>query len=163
VYYGQIAGNKQFGAFRHRGEAITSEAALAAEIMSRFCIDLPSVGRALRSGAWAFLGRYTLRQELKREPVLVQWPVGTTTATLWEGPKQLTNVAVWEPSIQNLEVIAAYDAEYHVPQRLRADFEQPADAWRVGGSVLHNRLQRQDLASRFPNQHQLPEDWVWAQ
>jgi hypothetical protein len=163
VYYGQIAENQQFGALCHRSEAISPEAALATEIMSRFSLSLPSVGRALRSGAWVFLGRHTIRNELKQEPILVQWPVGTTTVTLWDGSKQLRDTAASDPSIQNLEVIAAYDAIHHVPQRLRADFEKPADAWRAGGSVLRHRLQRQDLAARFPNQHQLPEDWVWAQ
>jgi hypothetical protein len=102
---------------------------------------------------------------LVEEPVLVQWPVGTLTVTLWKGGNILGNTVVHDPEIQDLEIIAAYDATCHVPPRLRGDFCETADAWTAGGSIRRERLKKQDMAARFPNQpwHQLPTDWVPVQ
>lgn len=162
LYYGQVAPNKQIGFFRFRSREVLIQEALAAPLMSRFGVMHPSIGAALREGKWLNLGRQVLRAELLDEPVLVQWPVGTLTVTLWKGRNILRNTVVHDPEIQDLEIIAAYDATYHVPPRLRADFSETADAWAVGGSIRRERLKKQDMAARFPQQpwHQLPNDWV---
>jgi len=135
VYYGQVAANKQVGFFRFRNQSVSATEALSAKIMSRFGVSYPSIGLALRAGVWVSLGRYELRIELIEEPVLVQWPVGTLEVTLWKGGTVIGTTRVHDSKIQNLEIIAAYDATFHVPPRLRADFAQAQDAWSVGGSV----------------------------
>jgi len=165
IYYGQVAPNKQIGFFRFRSREVLVQEALAAPLMSRFVVIHPSIGKALRVGKWLNLGRQELRPELLDEPVLVQWPVGTLTVTLWKGRSILRNTVVHEPEIQDLEMIAAYDATYHVPPRLRADFSETADTWAAGRSIRRERLKRQDMAARFPQQpwHQLPTDWVTVQ
>lgn len=165
LYYGQVAPNKQIGFFKFRSRKALIHEALASALMSRFSVAYPSIGRALRTGKWLNLGRQELRPELLEEPVLVQWPVGTLTVTLWKGQTVLRSTVVHDPGIQDLEIIAAYDATYHVPPRLRADFSGRADAWTVGGSIRRERLKKQDMATRFPNLpcHQLPIDWVAAQ
>jgi len=165
LYYGQVAPNKQIGFFRFRSREVLIQEALAAPLMSRFAVIYPSIGTALRAGKWLNLGCQELKPDLLEEPVLVQWPVGTLTVTLWKGANILGNTVVHDPEIQDLEIIAAYDATYHVPPRLRADFCETADAWTVGGSIRRQRLKKQDMAARFPQQpwHQLPTDWVTVQ
>ena len=142
IYYGQVASNKQIGFFRFRSREILINEALAAPLMSRFGVIYPSIGTALRAGKWAGLGRHELKPELLEEPLLVQWPAGTLTVTLWKGGNILGSTVVHDPEIQDLEIIAAYDATYHVPQRLQADFCETADAWTAGGSIRRERLKK---------------------
>lgn len=165
IYYGQVAPNKQIGFFRFRSRVVLIQEALAAAPMSRFGVNYSSIGVALREGKWLNLGCHELRPELLEEPILVQWPVGTLTVTLWKGRDILRQTLVHAPEIQDLEIIASYNATYHVPARLRADFNETADAWMVGGSIRRERLKKQDSAARFPQQpwHQLPTDWVPVQ
>ena len=165
VYYGQVAANKQVGFFRFRNQTVTVSEALSAEAMCRFGVSYPSIGTALRAGVWFSLGRHELRSELIEEPVLVQWPVGTLEVTLWKGASVIGTTQVHDPTIQNLEIIAAYDATFHVPPWLRADFAQAQDAWSVGGSVWRARRMKEDLATRHPEQpwHKLPQEWVPVQ
>jgi hypothetical protein len=161
-YYGQICPNKQVGFFRVRSKEPAIEASRDAEIMSRFFVSLPSIGHATRSGHWLALGRMALSPALEPEPVLVQWPVGTTTVSVWRGGEALGDTDAWDPKIQDYEVIAVYDAAFHVPPRLVADFLQPPDAWKTGGSVRRHRQMKEDVARRFPDQpwHRLPDNWV---
>lgn len=162
IYYGQVAVNKQMAFFHFRSQALAVQEALSSRFMSRFGVQYASVGAALRSGAWQFLGRFPWAAELEEEPVLVQWPVGTLEVTLWKGASVLGTTQVHDPAIQDLEVIAAHDAIHHVPQRLREDFSGHDDQGWVGGSVLRHRLQKQALAARHPDQpwHALPAQWV---
>lgn len=162
IYYGQVAPNKQMGFFRYRSNKVDPGSAYASKVMSRFDVNLPSVGHALRTGHWLALGRRAVHPELLDEPILVQWPVGTTQVTLWRGSEVIGQTIVSDPAIQQLEIIAAYDAVTHVPQRLQAEYEQSPDSWRVGGTVRQHRLLKEDSARRFPDQpwHQLPKDWV---
>ena len=162
IYYGQVAPNKQLGFFRCRSRRPLVQRALASPMMSRFIVSLPSIGRALRSGAWQSLGQHELRSELVEEPIFVQWPVGTLEVTLWKGGRILKTTQVHDPKIQAFEIIAAHDAEFHVPARLKADFTQARDAWRVGGSIWRERLKKQELARRHPEEpwHALPAQWV---
>lgn len=164
IYYGQVAPNAQIGFFKLRSRAVSVTEALASKFMSRFGVAQPSIAKAVRTGKWLSLGRHAIRPELLEEPLLVQWPVGTLEVTLWRGGSIVGTTQVHDPSIQHLEIIAAYDAVRHVPERLRADFDQPDDAWRVGGSIRRERLKKQDLAARFPEQpwHRLPAEWVLA-
>ena len=162
IYYGQVALNKQLGFFRFRSTTVAIAEALSFEVMSRFSVSHPSIGRALRAGTWFSLGRHEVRSALVEEPVLVQWPVGTLEVTLWKGGTVLRTTQVHDPAIQHLEVIAAYDAVFHVPSRVKADFTQTLDTWSVGGSIWRERRKKQELASRHPEQpwHKLPADWV---
>jgi hypothetical protein len=162
IYYGQVTPYSLIGFFRFRSKEISVADAMASEIMSNFAVIKPSIGEALRSGKWMKLGNYPLRNELAVEPVLVSWPVGTLQVTLWRGRSNLGTTQVHDSKIQDLEIIAAYDAIYHVPARLQADFDQSENAWQAGGSIRRERIKKQDLANRFPDApwHQLPSDWV---
>lgn len=162
IYYGQVAFTGGFGFFRYRSKEISVLDALAAPLMSRFSVIRPSVGTALRAGKWLYLGQHKLCPELLEEPIVVQWPVGTLEVTLWKGNSVIAKTKVHDPAIQDLEIIAAYDAIYHVPNRLHADFAQPKNAWSSGGSIHRERLKKQDLSTRFPEApwHQLLPGWV---
>jgi hypothetical protein len=162
LYYGQMCPNKQLAFFRFRNRNLSAAAALESPLMSRFFVALPSIGRALRSGHWASLGRFPIRPALELDPILVQWSVGTTTVSLSRGGLKVGETDAWDPKIQEFEVIAAYDAIFHVPDRLVADFFAPPDAFKVGGSVRRHRLMKEDAALRFPEQpwHKLPPNWV---
>jgi len=162
IYFGQVAPNGQLGFFRYRSRDASAEEALEAPLMSRFSVNRPSIGTALRQGKWTYLGRYAIRPELNETPVVVQWPVGTLEVTLWRGREVVGVTRVHDPLIQDLEIISAYDAVYHVPNRLQADFTQDKDAWSAGGTIRRERLMKQDLAARQNAQpwHLLPSDWV---
>ncbi len=162
IYYGQIPPGGGVGFFRFRSSTLEPEAALAAGVMSRFGVNRPSIGHALRVGVWRKIGRYDLDPTLKVPPLLVQWPVGTLCVSLWQGDSIVRETLAHDPDIQDLEVISSYDAVEHVPARLAIDYTRPPDEWKAGGSVWRTRRQKEDLARRFPDipSHKLPVDWV---
>ncbi|WP_198117225.1 hypothetical protein [Massilia rhizosphaerae] len=162
IYYGQVTPEKSIGFFRLRSEVVSIPDALSAAVMSRFLVGHPSIGRAVRSGKWLSIGTHPIHTALCDQAAMVQWPVGTTEVTIWKGGVTIGTTQVHDPSIQDLEIIAAYDAEAHVPERLRVDYNGNGDAWSVGGSIRRERVKKQALARKFPDApwHQLPSDWV---
>lgn len=168
IYYGQVAVDKSVAFFSRRDRKIvTSADVLASPIMSRVGIDFASVGRALRSGAWKKLGKYPLHDELGSLRPVVQWPVGTLEVTVWIGHVQSRLTRVEDPSIQNLEIIAAWDAVHHIPARLAVDYAPDeaiyivANSWSIGGPIWRERRVKEEFARRFDKPgHELPADWV---
>jgi hypothetical protein len=168
IYYGQVAVDKSVAFFFRRDRKIAPSAdVLASPIMSRMGIVYTSVGQALRSGAWKRLGKYPLRDELGSAQSVVQCPVGTLDVTVWIGRVQSRLTRVEDPSIQNLEIIAAWDAVYHVPARLAVDYapdeaiDTVANVWSIGGPIWRERRVKEELARRFGKPgHELPADWV---
>jgi hypothetical protein len=168
IYYGQVGADKSVAFYFRRDRKIASSAdVLASPIMSRMGIVYASVGQALRSGAWKKLGRYPLRDELGSARPVVQWPVGTLDVTVWVGPVQSRVTRVEDPSIQNLEIIAGWDAVYHVPPRLAVDYAPDeaihtvANAWAVGGPIWRERRVKEEQARRSDKPyHAFPADWV---
>jgi hypothetical protein len=109
IYYGQVASDKSVGFFARRDREIAGvEEVLDSSIMSRVPVAFPSVGSALRAGAWKKLGKYPLRDELAGNRPAVQWPVGTLEVTVWMGRVQSLVTRVEDTSIQDFEVIAAW-------------------------------------------------------
>jgi hypothetical protein len=168
IYYGQVTVDKTVAFYFRRDRKIASSAdVLASPIMSRMGIVYASVGEALRSGAWKKLGRYPLRDELGSIRSVVQWPVGTLDVTVWIGQVPSRTTRVEDPSIQNLEIIAGWDAVYHVPARLAVDYAPDeamhtvATAWAVGGPIWRERRVKEEYARRSDKPyHELPADWV---
>ena len=168
IYYGQVAVDKSVAFFSRRDRKIVAGAdILASPVMSRVGVDFASVGRAVRSGAWKKLGKYPLREELGSLRPVVQWPVGTLDVTVWIGQVQNGLTRVEDPAIQNLEIIAAWDAVYHIPARLAVDYAPDeaihtvANAWSIGGPIWRERRVKEELARRFGKPgHELPADWV---
>lgn len=162
IYFGQIGVTAMVGFFRYRSQEVVADEVLAMPLMSCFGVQLPSIGQALRAGKWLQLGLYPVHPELRAEPVLVQWPVGTLDVVLWRGNVEVGTTKVHDPEIQSLEVVAAFDAIYHVPHRLRADFADDKDDWLAGGTVRRHRLQKEAMAKKYPEQpwHQLPPEWM---
>src|SRR5215468_7216168 len=67
IYYGQVAPDKNIGFFQRRDrDPAQPEAVLSSQIMSRVGVVYPSIGRALRSGRWKMLGRFSLHEELEK-------------------------------------------------------------------------------------------------
>jgi hypothetical protein len=172
IYYGQVTADKSVAFFARRDrELAPSVDVLASPIMSRITVDSPSIGRALRSGAWKKLGRYPMGEELESDRSVVQWPVGTLDVTVWSGRVQSYVTRVEDPSVQDLEVIASWDAVYHVPARLVVDYAPNeashtiVNAWSIGGPVWRERRIREEFARRFPDSpwNSLPADWVPTQ
>jgi len=169
IYYGQVTVDKSVAFYFRRDRKIASSAdVLASPIMSRMGIVYASVGQALRSGAWKKLGRYPLRDELGSVRPVVQWPVGTLDVTVWVGHVQSRVTRVEDPSIQNLEIIAGWDAVYHVPARLAVDYAPDeaihtvANVWSIGGPIWRERRVKEELARHHSDKpwHELPADWV---
>ncbi len=163
VYYGQVTTDKTIGFFRRRDREVAAiEAIVTSPIMSVVSVVYPSITRALRSGRWQKLGRCELVPDLQKGRRVVQWPVGTLTVTIWDDGGPGTETRVDDPAIQDLEVIAGWDAEQHIPSRLTADFGQEPAEWHIGGPVWRERKVKEELARRHPDSpwHQLPPDWV---
>ncbi|EIZ77108.1 hypothetical protein WSK_4331 [Novosphingobium sp. Rr 2-17] len=162
IYYGQVNPDKRVGFFRRRDRDVASPAdILSAPLMAVIAVGHPSITRALRSGAWSKLGRFELVSSLKESWPMVQWSVGTLVVGVSDGHAQY-DARVEDPAIQNMEIMASWDAEHHIPERLTADFGTEEASWHVGGPVWRQRRVKEEYARRFPDApwHQLPSDWV---
>lgn len=163
IYYGQVTPDKKIGFFRRRDrEPVDAAFVLSAPIMAVIVVSYPSITRALRSGRWKKLGRFTTTQELVEPRPMVQWPVGTLTVTVWETDETRRDTDVSDPTIQDMELVAVWDAEYHIPGRLTADFGCEQAAWHVGGPIRRERWIKEEGARRWPDQpsRNLPAGWV---
>jgi hypothetical protein len=163
VYYGQITPDKSVGFFRRRDrEIVDFQTILSSPVMAVVSVAYPSISKALRAGLWAKLGRYELVEGLCAPRRVVQWPVGTLKVIVWEGAETTHETRVEDPAIQDLELMAVWDAEHHIPARLTADFGAEAPEWHIGGPIWRERQVKEEMAKRSPDQpwHQLPPDWV---
>lgn len=162
IYYGQVTSDKRVGFFRRRDHNVASPVdVLSTPLMAVIVVEYPSITRALRSGAWSKLGRFELNSGLKEPWPMVQWPEGTLVVGVSDGDAEY-DTRVEDPAIQNMEIIASWGAEQHIPARLTADFGEEEALWHVGGPVWRQRRVTEEYARRFPDApwHQLPPDWV---
>lgn len=163
VYYGQVTPEKKVGFFRRRDrETVAPEKVLTAPVMAVVSVGYPSITRALRGGRWKKLGRLPLVDGLGAPRPSVQWPVGTLVATVWIGDGPSHDTRVEDPAIQDMELMAVWDAVEHIPARLTADFGEEEAKWHVGGPIWRERRIKEEMAMRFTDQpwHKLPADWV---
>lgn len=163
IYYGQVTPDEQIGFFRRRDHQVAETAIIiATPIMSVVGLWVPTIGLALRAGRWKKLGRFDVVNALRMPAPSVQWPVGTLIVTVDDGANPLYETRVDDPAIQNFEVAAAWDAGYHIPARLTADYGAEEAEWHVGGPVWRERKVKEEYAKRFPEApwHKLPDDWV---
>lgn len=163
IYYGQITPEKSVGFFRRRDRRLSDAGdALAASVMSVITVGYPSITRALRNGRWKKLGLFPVVSELVTPRPWVQWPVGTLDVSVWLGDRSDHKARVDDPAIQDMELMAEWDAEEHIPARLTADFGAEQAEWHVGGPIWRERRVKEEMAARFADQpcHQLPADWV---
>jgi hypothetical protein len=168
VFYGQVCPDQSFAFFRVCDTELSDfEPGTSTPVMSRFSVNLPSIGRALRAGVWKKVRNAHLSDDLLQENAYVQWPVGTLNVHVWRGSSTILNTRIEDPAIQNVEVMSVWDADAHVASRLLVDFDyQKAlraseSAWSIGGPVWRQRRIREEYARRFPGgSHDLPKDWV---
>lgn len=163
LYYGQVTPEKRVGFFRRRDRKLSKASdVLAAPVMSVITVGYPSITRALRSGRWKKLGRFPVVSELVAPRPSVQWPAGTLDVSVWLGDRSDHDTRVDDPAIQNMELMAIWDAEEHIPARLIADFGAEKAEWHVGGPIWRERRVKEEMAARSADQpgHQLPPDWV---
>lgn len=163
VYYGQVTPEKKVGFFRKRDRDLADPATvLDAPIMSVVSVAYSSITRAIRAGRWKKLGRFPIVQALIDPRPSVQWPVGTLTVTVWLRNEPHHDTRVDDPDIQDMELMAVWDAEHHISSRLVADFQAEEAEWHVGGSIRRERQIKEETARRFGHQPQnkLPADWV---
>ncbi|WP_308462150.1 hypothetical protein [Sphingomonas citri] len=162
TYYGQVTSEKKVGFFHRRDrETVAAELVLTGPIMTVTSVAYPSITRALRAGCWRKLGRFRLADELCAPLPSVQWPVGTLTVTVWVGDGPDHDTRVEDPAIQDMELMAVWDAVEHIPARLTADFGTEEASWHVGGPIWRERRIKEEIAQRSDQPcHQLPADWV---
>lgn len=162
LYYGQVTAEKKVGFLRHRTRDLEPPGAvLTRPVMSVVTVAYPSITRMLRLGEWTKLGRFPLHGELLAPQKTVQWPVGTLVVTVCSGAEEY-DTCVDDPAIQDMELMAVWDAHHHVPARLTADFGVEEAEWHVGGPIRRERRIKEETARRFPEQpwHRLPAEWV---
>lgn len=149
IYYGQVTPEKAIAFFRRRDRALASpDGIVNSPVMAVIDVAYPSIGRALRAGTWKKLGRCPLPERASR--MVVQWPVGTSRVVVWQGGTPSHETSVDDPAIQMLEIMAVWDAEYHIPERLVADFGEEEASWHVGGPVWRERRVKEERLRRFP-------------
>ncbi|EKU75870.1 hypothetical protein [Sphingobium yanoikuyae] len=163
IYYGQTTSEKSVGFFQRRDrEPVDADSVLAAPVMSIITISYPSITRALRAGRWKKLGRYPVANGLVEPHPSVRWSAGTLAVSVWIGNGPAWETRVDDPAIQEMELMAVWDAEQHLPARLTADFGEEEAEWHVGGPIRRERRIKEERAARWPDQpwNQLPPDWV---
>jgi hypothetical protein len=163
VHYAQAANHTDFGFFDLETQTVGEPRhILASALLFRVLVRRSSVGAALRAGTWDYLGIHPLPATLQAPLTLVQWPVGTLEVTVLEGGKKIRSTRVDDPSIQDLEIFAAWDAVFHIPGRLRTEFRiEPFDPFLMG-PIGRMRRAREENARRYPDdpRQALPPDWV---
>lgn len=165
IFYCQVAANQSLGFFRVRSNNILEiKEILRYPIMSRFGISRPSLGRALRDGYWIKLGKGNLKQELSEPAPTVQWPVGELKVSVWLDGKIVKETSAFDPEIQSFEMVNAYDAIFHVPERLLVDYTKDSEEFESGGTVWRQRKLKEYLANKYSTapHHQLPDGWVYT-
>lgn len=163
IYYGQVAFDKSVGFYKKRTQELVQPGeVLDSPLMAVMIVEHPSIGRAVRSGTWKKLGKRPLPKQLTCLREAVQWPAGTLKVTVWLGSVPKYETRVDDPAIQGLEQLGFWDAEYHIPKRLTADYGAEAAEWHVGGPIWRARRVKEEYARRFPEApwHKLPADWV---
>ncbi|WGM45537.1 hypothetical protein KOAAANKH_00400 [Brevundimonas sp. NIBR10] len=163
IYFGQVTPLRRIGFLRYRSREIESpRRILSMPIMSEVTVSYPSIGNALRNGVWKRIGKAEMHPDLAVPRDQVQWPVGNSTLTVWPGDGGAPyDARPDDPAIQSLEIVAAWDADCHIPDRLPADFD-PAREEPLLGPILRVRRGKERLAQQFPDVpwHALPADWV---
>lgn len=165
IFYCQVAVNQSLGFFKVRSkELLEVDEILSYPIMSRFGISRPSLGRALREGYWKKIGKRKLNPELVHSVPMVQWAVGELTVSIWLDGAMVKKTSAFDSEIQSYEIIMAYDAISHVPERLSVDYAKDPEQFESGGTVWRQRKLKEHLATKFPNApyHQLPDEWVYT-
>jgi hypothetical protein len=163
IYYGQVTPEKNIGFFRRRDRTPADPpAVIETSVMSVVTVAYPSITRALRAGRWKKLGHFPVGEALLAPRPSVQWPIGTLTVTVCTAGVTPRDTRVEDPLIQEMELMAVWDAEHHIPARLTADFGVEEAEWHVGGSICRERQIREERARRFPHApwHELPADWI---
>lgn len=163
VYYGQVTPEKKIGFFRRRDRRPSApDVVLNAPIMAVISVGYPSITRAMRTGRWKKLGRFPLVGDLVAPRPSVQWPVGTLAVAVWLGGRPDRDTRVEDPAIQDMELMAVWNADEHIPGRLTADFGAEEAEWHIGGPIWRERRIKEEMAARFTDQpwHKLPADWA---
>lgn len=148
IYWAQVKSELEVGFFGYRSRELgdTGEA-LASEVVLELTVSHPSIGRALRSGAWKKLGTFPIGQSLAINRPRVHWSdvdleMGHTQVNVLDLTKNESSVtSADDPAIQHLELAAAWDAEYHVPERLAVVFGDKQPAPYALGNVAFMRQQ----------------------
>lgn len=166
IYYGQFGKDKSMGFFRLRTRDLADEGeVLRSTLMCRFAVSYQSVGRALRSGNWKYLGTFPMYEALAIVRETIQWPVGTLDVSVWRDGKEVATTTVDDAAIRRSEIMAAWDAIYHVPERLKVDYDGAELGNTIGGPIWRERLIKQEFSKQFPEMpfHKLPTGWVWLE
>lgn len=163
IYYGQVTREKKVGFFRRRDlQPAPADEVLNTPVMVVTNVAVPSITRAMRTGKWKKLGKFPVVGALVASQPSVQWPVGTLTVTVWNGDGPDYDTRVEDSAIQNMELMAVWDATEHIPARLTAEFGAEEAEWHIGGPIWRERRIREERAARFKDQpwHRLPDGWV---
>lgn len=118
-----------------------------AALFSRFSVTYPSITRALRSGHFLKIGMSPLHPELATPQATVTWPPGDDVSVLL-GNGDVFKTRVDDPQVQGFECAAVWDAFYHLPARLEADFGVEPAEWHVGGPIWRQREVAAELKRR---------------
>ena len=111
--------------------------------MVELMLSIPSIGRALRSGVWMKCGIHPISEALLQRRLKVHWSEGDDSVTVKDlSRNEGYQTSPDDPDIQMLDLIAAWDAEYHVPKRLTAEFEGKPELNPWGGPLWTERQSR---------------------
>jgi len=146
IYWAQVKSEFEIGFFDYRSkDHANTNNALKSEVILELTVNIPSIGRALRSGVWKKLGVFPIGQSLAINRPRIHWShvdreMGRTQAHIIDLTRSEPAVtSIDDPAIQGLELAAAWDAEFHVPERLAVAFGDREPAPFALGNVAFMR------------------------
>lgn len=104
-------------------------------------VNWQSVGRALRTGAWCALGVHPMSDLLRSPKRFAHWPGFSETLVIWSGTSPEAVFRHDDPDVQDIELMAEWDAETQVSQRLEHELGLQLHP-KVTGPVWRERMLR---------------------
>lgn len=148
IYWAQVKSDLEIGFFNYRSKDLANTInALKSDVILELTVNIPSIGRALRSGVWKKLNVLPIGPSLAINRPRIHWSavdreMGRAQAHIIDLTRSEPVVtSIDDPAIQGLELAAAWDAEFHVPERLAVAFGDSEAAPFALGNVAFMRQQ----------------------
>lgn len=95
------------------------QGALSTRPLCILFVNAPSIGRAMRAGAWQPLGLHPMSDIVRSPKRHAHWPAFSETLVIWSGTSPEAVLRYDDPTVQDVEVMAEWDAQTQVPDRLQ--------------------------------------------
>ncbi len=94
------------------------QASLLKQPLCALHVNFQSVGRVLKTGAWRALGVHPMSEIVRSPKRFAHWPSFSETLVVWCGTSPERVLRHDDPEVQDVELMAVWDAQIQVPKRL---------------------------------------------